>query len=180
MAKGELKRPVMLTRFTTAKAEEAAELIAVFKAWYSLPTTLSMISAAAGKTERYLLDYDNTPNVDGGIGEPEPWVKLEDVTLPDLAETKDEMRFDLRFSGLRLKTFAEGTCRKRDPNAASTGLSKVTASAGMAFSGSYDPEPMSAADAALYHSKALGRNRVATWSDVLADRTRDSRPGEAA
>jgi len=111
MADGEHKRPVMPSRFSTAKADEAAELIASFKAWYSRPEILAMISAAAGKTKQFLLEYDNTPNVHGGIGEAEPWVLLEDVPLPELAEINDEMRFDLRFSGLRLKTFAEGTCR---------------------------------------------------------------------
>ncbi|MGO7661590.1 hypothetical protein ACC697_03825 [Rhizobium ruizarguesonis] len=111
MTAEDCKRPVMPNHFTTAKADEAAELVAAFKAWYNCPTTMSMIEEAVGKTEKFLVKYDHTPTAHGGIGESKPWIHLEDVPLPDLAETKDEVRFDLRFSGLRLKTFAEGTCR---------------------------------------------------------------------
>jgi len=111
MAVADCLRPVIPNHFTRAKADEAAELVTAFKAWYACPQTVSMIEEAARKTERFLVKYDHTPTAHGGIGESRPWVHLEDVPLPDLSETKDEVRFDLRFSGLRLKTFAEGACR---------------------------------------------------------------------
>lgn len=105
------KRPVMVRHLTTAKAQEAKDLISRFKSWFALPHVREQIGKSAERTKKFLLEYDHTPTPQGGIGVAEPWVKLEDLPLMSMEATDDEMRIDLRLSGLRLKTFAEGACR---------------------------------------------------------------------
>lgn len=105
------KRPKMLTRFSEAKAQEAAALISQFKKWFARTETQEKIVACAIPTRQFLEAYNCTPNQHGGPGDPVPWVRMEGVPLNELQETNDEIRIDLRLSGLRLKTFAEGACR---------------------------------------------------------------------
>ncbi|MCK8782725.1 hypothetical protein M0654_22435 [Rhizobium sp. NTR19] len=105
------KRPVIPMHLNSAQADEAAALIGQFKEWYSQQGTLDKIEESVSRTKEFLLRYDHTPTPHGGIGETEPWIRLEDSLLPDLEKTDDAMRLDLRLSGLRLKTFAEGACR---------------------------------------------------------------------
>jgi len=104
-------RPIMPVHLSTVKAEEAAELVTQFKEWFGREESSDLVQSSANRTRNFLLDYDHTPTPQGGIGDAEPWVKLEDVPLPQLQETEDEIRLDLRLSGLRLKTFGEGACR---------------------------------------------------------------------
>lgn len=104
-------RPTMPIRLSTVKADEAADLVNKFKEWFGLEEIQRLVQDSARRTQSFLLQYDHTPTPQGGIGEAEPWVQLEGVPLPELEETDDEVRLDLRLSGLRLKTFAEGACR---------------------------------------------------------------------
>ncbi|ENN89818.1 hypothetical protein RHSP_80953 [Rhizobium freirei PRF 81] len=104
-------RPQIPMHLNTVMADEAADLIEKFKDWYCQPGTRAKVEECVPRTRDFLLKYDHTPTIHGGIGECEPWIRLEDVPLPDLDETDDQMRLDLRFSALRLKTFAEGASR---------------------------------------------------------------------
>ncbi|MGH0214363.1 hypothetical protein NKY66_10655 [Sinorhizobium meliloti] len=104
-------RPTMPLHLSSVKAEEAAELITQFKEWFGRNENRDLVKSSAQRTRAFLLEYDHTPTLQGGIGDAEPWVKLEDVPLPRLQETEDEIRLDLRLSGLRVKTFCAGACR---------------------------------------------------------------------
>ncbi|MGR9293629.1 hypothetical protein ACU8OS_35275 (plasmid) [Rhizobium leguminosarum] len=106
-----VKRPEISADLRLAQSEEAAEYIAQFKLWFATETVERKIKRAAKRALKFMIDYDHTPNLQGGIGEPTPWVKLEGVSLPELLPTNNAMVKDLRLSGLRLKTWSEGTCR---------------------------------------------------------------------
>ena len=107
----EPERPQIPMHLNKVQADEAVELVERFKHWYSQPKTLAKVEECVPRTKDFLFKYDHTPTIHGGIGESEPWIRLEDVPLPDLEETDDQMRLDLRLSGLRMKTFADGASR---------------------------------------------------------------------
>lgn len=107
----EIIRPAIPPRFTTTRADEAAKLITEFKAWFAREEFHQAVQVSTKRTREYLMDYDHTPTPQGGIGDANPWVKLEGVPLPQLPPTDDPVLKDLRLSGLRLKTWSEGVCR---------------------------------------------------------------------
>ncbi|NKK58812.1 hypothetical protein GFM44_23215 [Rhizobium leguminosarum bv. viciae] len=109
LQKATAERPIIPTNLGSIEADPAKALTSDFKRWFSAHD--DKLVDCAKQTKAYLIKYDRTPSPLGARGEEMPWVRIEDELIPDLEATTDEDRIDLRLSGLRIKTFAEGTCR---------------------------------------------------------------------
>ncbi|MDV4160567.1 hypothetical protein R1538_05460 [Rhizobium leguminosarum] len=107
----DIVRPVMPRNLNTVTSKDAIALVATFRPWFETPAVIAKISAGAVRTREFLEANNCTSTPLGAIGDPDPWLHIEDVETSELLETDDEEWLALRLSSLRMATFCEGACR---------------------------------------------------------------------